>query len=240
MSVPKPSNEAKRLAALRSYRVLDTAHEAIYDDIVHLASFICETPIAVITLIDAERQWFKARLGIDGEETPREHAFCSYTILGDEPLIVQDATLDERFARNPLVTGAPNIRFYAGSPLIDRDGNALGSLCVVDQKARDLKPEQHKALQALARQVIAQLEQRRVSAELADALDELKAIRALLPICSFCRGIRQDGGYWQSVETFIGSRTGSDFSHGICPDCYKKEFPDLYAKKYGSGVKAGK
>lgn len=231
MTVSKPSNETKRLEALRRYRILDTAAETAFDDFSRLAALICETPIALITLIDADRQWFKARFGLDTPETPREHAFCSYTILGDETLVVEDATADERFASNPLVTGSPHIRFYAGTPLLTPEGYGLGSLCVIDRKPRQLRPEQRDALAALARRVVNQMELRQVSADLATALSDLKTLHGLLPICAHCKGIRNDAGYWHSVEDYLCAHTEADFSHGICPTCFQRHYPEVYAKR---------
>jgi hypothetical protein len=144
--------------------------------------------------------------------------------------VVEDATQDERFANNPLVTGAPDIRFYAGSPLIDRDGYALGSLCVIDRKPRPLLPHQQRALEALARQIIAQLEYRATAAELAEALEEVETLRTLLPICSHCKGIRNDAGYWHTVEDYLSEHTSADLSHGICPACFQQHYPEIYAK----------
>ena len=188
-----------------------------------------------MTLVDSDRQWFKARFGLDTPETPREHAFCSYTILGDEVMVVEDATLDERFADNPLVTGAPHIRFYAGAPLIDGAGNVLGSLCVIDTLPRCLTSEQSKALQALTRQVIAQLELRRTAADLAGALTDIKTLRGLLPICSHCKGMRDDAGYWQSVEEYVRAHTEADLTHGICPKCLKHHHPEMYDRLHAEG-----
>ena len=235
MPPPLPSNEAKRLEALRRYQILDSQAEQAFDDFTFLASTVCQTPIALMTLVDTDRQWFKARLGLDATETPREQAFCAHTILGADVMIVEDATADERFAHNPLVTAAPHIRFYAGAPLIDRDGFALGSLCVIDRKPRPLAPEQNKALQALARQIISQLELRRSSADLAEALTDIKTLRGLLPICSHCKGVRNDTGYWQSVETYVMSHSDADFSHSICPKCLKKHHPNIYERLHAEG-----
>jgi GAF domain-containing protein len=228
MKPPIPENDAKRVEALRRFDILDTQPEPIFDDVVHIASAICNTPIAVMSLVDSERQWFKARVGLDSSETPREQAFCAYTILGTEPLVVEDAKTDERFADNPFVTSAPHIRFYAGAPLIDRDGNALGSLCVVDQIPRKINVQQQRALKALARSVIAHLELRRVSCQLAQALNDLKTLRGLLPICSHCKNIRNDKGYWDSVESFVSAHSEAGFTHSICPNCIKKLYPDFY------------
>ncbi|MFS8911255.1 response regulator [Synechococcus sp. H60.3] len=168
---PLPPNEEERLAALREYQVLDTAPETAFDEIVRLAAYICGTPVSLVSLIDEHRQWFKAKFGIEGiEETPRDVAFCAHAILSPkEPLVVPDATQDPRFADNPFVTQEPHIRFYAGVPLVTPEGQALGTLCVVDYQPRQLSPEQLEQLKALAHQVTAQLELRRTLRELAKA-----------------------------------------------------------------------
>lgn len=161
MKADLPSNEAGRLKALRDYRILDTLPEASYDDITLLASEICGTPMAAVSLIDRSRQWFKAKVGLTIPETPRDHAFCAHAILQPGVTVVNNVTADARFADNPLVTGEPRIRFYAGAPLITPAGEALGTLCVIDQVQRTLTDPQINALRALSRQVMAQLELRR-------------------------------------------------------------------------------
>ena len=225
MKAPIPENEAKRLAALREYRILDTAAEKAYDDITALAAYICEVPIAVISLVDESRQWFKSKHGLTEPETPRDVAFCAQAILHTEPTIVPDALKDTRFADSALVTGSPHIRFYAGFPLASPEGFALGMLCAIDRKPRRLSAEQHRAMQALARQVMALLELRRVSAGLAEALEKVKTLSGLLPICAWCKRIRDDKGYWSQVEAYLHAHMGADFTHGICPECLAKMRP---------------
>jgi signal transduction histidine kinase/FixJ family two-component response regulator len=166
-----PSNEAERLSALHRYDILDTAPELAFDDITILASQICGTEIAMISLVDRDRQWFKSKLGTTMSETSRDIAFCAHGILQPEVFVVEDARADDRFAANPMVTGGPKIRFYAGAPLTTLDGHALGMLCVNSPVARTLSPEQSAGLQALSRQVVAQLELRRRTSDLALARD---------------------------------------------------------------------
>ena len=225
MKAPIPDNEAQRLAALKEYQVLDSAPEQLYDDITALAAYICDVPIALISLVDESRQWFKSKLGLNEQETPRDIAFCAHTILQTEPLIVRDALKDARFANSDLVTGAPNIRFYAGFPLASPEGFGLGSLCAIDRKPRHLSAQQKQAMKALSRQVMALLELRRVSARLADALANVKSLSGLLPICAWCKRIRDDQGYWSQVEAYVHAHTGADFTHGICPECFEKMRP---------------
>jgi PAS domain S-box-containing protein len=150
-----PENEPQRLAALERLEILDTLPQQAFDDITALASTICGTPIALISLVDSERQWFKSRFGLQATQTSREVAFCAHAILEPtEVMVVQDATLDRRFKDNPLVTEAPAIRFYAGAPIVTASGHALGTVCVVDRRARDLSAVQTEALRALSRLVV--------------------------------------------------------------------------------------
>ena len=155
-----PPDEEERLAALHRYGILDTPPEAAFDDAVHLASQACGAPIALLSLVDTDRQWFKAKVGVDVDELARDISFCGHAIQGEEVFEVPDALEDERFHDNPLVTGAPNIRFYAGAPLVTHDGYRLGTICVVDRVPRLLTAEQRAALAALSREVVTQLELR--------------------------------------------------------------------------------
>lgn len=155
-----PEYEVERIEALRRYEILDTPAESVFDSIVELAAYLCRTPVAAISLVDEQRQWFKASTGLNMRETSRDVAFCAHAILQDEPLLVPDARQDVRFADNPLVTASPNIRFYAGVPLVTPDGYPLGTLCVIDYVPRELERQQLDALQTLAVQVMAQMELR--------------------------------------------------------------------------------
>lgn len=203
-----PANEAARLATLKLYRILDTPPEQNFDDLTLLASHICNTPMALITLVDEDRQWFKSRVGIEVTETSRAVSFCAHAIKQNDIMIVPDTWQDERLRDNPQVTGAPHIRFYAGAPLITRDGFALGTLCVIDRVVRTLTRDQIEALGALRHQAEAQLELRRNLDELRVALverdraqaeqealieqlraahEDVRRLSALLPYCSTCQ-----------------------------------------------------
>jgi len=202
------TNESARLSDLRSYKILDTDPEKSFDDLTLLASYICRTPMALISLVDADRQWFKSRVGVSITETAREVSFCARAIEHSDLLIVPDATKDERFKANPLVVSEPKIRFYAGAPFRSSSGYALGTLCVIDRVPRALTPEQQEALRALSRQVQTQLELRRNLIELKSALTErdkaeqeqdrtleelrqtlghVQRLSGLIPACSTCR-----------------------------------------------------
>ncbi|PYY02139.1 MAG: hypothetical protein DMG62_15150 [Acidobacteria bacterium] len=160
-SVPVPHNEIQRIAALRSYDILDTLPEKSFDDLAQLAAIICETPGAMITFVDSDRLWFKSMVGFVANEVPRELSFCAHAIMHHEVMVVEDATKDERFAGNPLVSSAPKVRFYAGSPLRTPDGEALGSVCVIAQEPRSITDQQRQALRLLANQVQLLLEWRK-------------------------------------------------------------------------------
>jgi GAF domain-containing protein len=171
--------ENDRLAALRSYRVLDTSPEPAFDDLVRLAARACQTPMALISLIDERRQWFKAEVGLGVRETPLDRSICLSAMLLPGLTIVPDLTEAPRFARNPLVTGEPHLRFYAGAVLRTPDGVPLGALCVLDCVPRDLTEEQASTLTALARQVMSQLELRRALAERDEKLEASHRIEEL-------------------------------------------------------------
>jgi len=163
MTVPVPTNEEHRLRVLKRLEVLDTPPEAAFDRITSIASAVLDTPIALVSLVDESRQWFKSRVGLEAEETPREIAFCAHALCGEEVFVVSDASADPRFSENPLVTDNPNIRFYAGAPLKAPGGANLGTLYVIDQKPRELSNEQKDVLSNLAGLVVRELELRKAA-----------------------------------------------------------------------------
>ncbi|HET7536391.1 MAG TPA: GAF domain-containing protein [Candidatus Didemnitutus sp.] len=235
MGHPLPSNEQKRLAALRLYHVLDTAPEEAFDDIALVAAEVAGVPTAIVSLIDERRQWYKAKIGAEVNEVPREQTFCTHTILGTEVMVVEDATADPRFAANPHVTKAQGVRFYAGAPILDDEGNALGSVCVVDSRPRQLGAPKQEVLMALARTTMVLLEQRRLSHLLAEALTEVKTVQGLLPICASCKSIRTSDDYWERIEEYFSTRTDALFSHGMCPVCMQRQYPEIYASLKAQG-----
>lgn len=174
----EPAREARRLRSLRAYGILDTPREAAFDDIVRLASLICDTPIAVVNFVEDERQWFKAEIGLGVRETPLETSICAHAILEHDILVIPDTRVDDRLRENPLVTSEPGLRFYAGALLKSPDGIPLGTVCVLDTKPRQLTSSQVDALRRLARQVMGQLELRRMLVEAQDSEERLIALVA--------------------------------------------------------------
>jgi GAF domain-containing protein len=171
MEAARPENEDERLESLRQFKVLDSDPEEAFDAVTRLAALICHTPIALITFVDAERQWFKSRVGFAQRQTPRDVSFCAHAILQPGPLIVRDTQDDERFRDNPFVLGNPHIRFYAGAPLTTDEGFRLGTLCVLDTVPRVLFSDQATALSLLSTQTMALLNMRRTVAYLESALN---------------------------------------------------------------------
>lgn len=198
-----PENEEARLRALKQYAILDSAAEKDYDDITLLAAYICKTPMSMVSLVDETRQWFKSRVGIEAQETPRDHAFCAHAILQPtEVMVVPDAKDDERFANNPHVTGPTKVRFYAGVPLVTPTGEALGTLCVLDRTPRSLTPEQLEAMRALGRLVVSQLEMRSSLAKLEQTVMESE--RYVVQLEEYQRSIEQAQVRLESKSTTDG------------------------------------
>ena len=188
-AAPLAANEHDRLSALRDLLVLDSGPEPIFDSIARMAAEICGTPFALIGLIDEERQWFKANVGLHGvSETPRSIAFCAHAILGDAVFVVPDATLDCRFADNPLVTASPDIRFYAGAPLVMTGGERIGTLCVIDRQARSLTDAQLQMLDSLATVASDALQMRR------DLINKSLSIRS-----EFERSLSQSESHYRAI-----------------------------------------
>lgn len=216
MEIPKkPANETDRLNALREYDILDSPPEKDFDDIVELASMICETPISTITMIDEARQWFKAKVGLKDNETSRDDAFCAHAIHSDEVMIVTDATKDKRFYDNPFVTGNPDIRFYAGMPLISPGGFNLGTLCVIDTKPKNLLPHQLFALEVLSRQVIKQMELRKKVFELEHLNDTHRKLLSVI------------GHDLRSPLTSLYGLLELSEKYDLPPDEFKRKLPEV-------------
>lgn len=248
MSAPLPENEAARLEALHRYGILDTVPEQDFDDLSRLAALICSTPIATVTFVDENRQWFKSKIGLDVQETPRDIAFCAHTILRREVLVIPDASQDERFRFNPLVTGEKNVRFYAGAPLITAEGHALGTICVIDRVPRGISPQQIEALRALARLVVAQLELRRSVSDLSQAVRQRRQTEQeidqlfTLSIDMLC--IADTDGYFKRLNPAWEKTLGipaeqllsKPYAYFVHPDDREATYAE--AKKINAGIPA--
>ncbi|MCV7346787.1 sensor domain-containing diguanylate cyclase [Mycolicibacterium rhodesiae] len=222
---PIPENEARRLSVLADYNIMDSLPEQAYDDFVRLASAICGTPIALITLLDEQRQWFKANIGLDANQTPRSQAFCAHAIMNpDDVMTVEDATADQRFAANPLVTGDPGIRFYAGAPLVAPTGEALGTLCVIDRQPRKLTESQREALEILSRQVVVQLELRRSIDTLEQAvLDQEKYVELMQEYQRDIEKIRVHLESQSVTDVLTGAQNRRSFDLRLEEECMRAQ-----------------
>lgn len=223
---PYPLNESERQAALERYQVLDTPEERAYDDIATLAAALMDVPIALVSLVDKERQWFKAHHGFEARETARTKSFCAWAVYDNATLVVEDTRVDERFVDNPLTEGEQGIRFYAGVPLRTTDDFVLGTLCVIDTRPRQTSMQEISQLQVLARVLMRELESRRMAAELAGALERVRLLSEMIPVCAYCNRVRQDETYWDTLEGFLQAHAGTQISHGICPECAQQHFSD--------------
>lgn len=239
MNSKKDKNGLRRLTTLRRYQILDSVSERTYDDIVTLAAHIFEAPIAAILHLENEAHSLKTAVGVRGAESflLNTRRFCDETMAEPDVMVVEDTICDERFAVNPLVTSGPQIRFYAGAPLARPDGLGLGSLCVMDVRPRRVGRREKEMLQSLARMVMTTMDLHRVSDALASEVLKVKNLSGLLPICSGCKNIRNDGGYWQRVECYVSENSSAEFTHGMCPECAGKYFPGLSAEELAEAVK---
>lgn len=217
---PLPSNEHERLRALESFQIIDSPRTPHFDDLAQQAAIGLGMPIALITFIDEDRQWVMASVGIKLEGTSREHAFCAHTIMGDEVMVVEDTHADERFKDNPYVLGDPCFRFYAGAPLLTREGHALGSICVLDTKPRRLSPSQRAYLKDLANQVVHLLELERAARALKEVLHDEKLAKTLTMICAYCDHTQAQDGTWHATAP----QSDAHKTHGICPVCFEVHF----------------
>ncbi len=214
-----PVNEKNRLKAVQGYRILNSLDEEDFDRITELASIICDVPISLISILDENRQWFKSKVGLDVKETSRDLAFCQYAILDTSIFEIEDATLDVRFKENALVTGEPNIRFYAGFPLIDPDGYALGTLCVIDRKAKTLTSAQKKALQILAKETTSLIVERAKN-------DDLKNFEHFFQLSSDIMGIAGMDGFFKQVNPALEGSLGYDAHYLITTPFINLVHPD--------------
>lgn len=239
VNIPTNKNGRQRLTTLHRYQILDSVSERTYEDIVKLAAHIIDAPIAAILQVENEHHLLKTAVGVRGAESflLNTHKFCDETMSEPDVMVVEDTICDERFALNPLVTSGPQIRFYAGAPLAMPDGLGLGSLCVMDTKPRRVGRREKEMLQSLARMVMTTMDLHRVSDALAAEVMKVKNLSGLLPICSGCKNIRNDGGYWQRVECYVQENSLAEFTHGMCPHCAKKYFPSLSAEEIAAAVK---
>jgi PAS domain S-box-containing protein len=239
MLIPaEPNDEKQRIQELHALAVLDTKTDPRFDDIVRLSAHIIGCPISLISLVDVDRQWFKAKVGIDASETPREHSFCAHAIHEDKTLVVEDATCDHRFADNPLVTGEPSIRFYAGHPLTTSEGYRVGTLCAIDRVSRSLSDEQLDMLRRLARQASSLLEQRRNELALRTSKENSQRLFAKIPavVVSF-RGAEHVVEYASSsqVALFRGQQLTGRALLEVQPEAAHNGLLQVLDDVYGSG-----
>lgn len=237
---PAPSHprERERIARLKSYEILDTGFDEKFDRLTRLAASLLGTPIATITLVDSDRQWFKSRVGLDGREGPRETSFCGHAILGPGLMVVEDASKDERFADNPLVTGEPHIRFYAGAPLVDKDGLELGTLCVIDRKPRVLADDERRILADLAGMAVDEMDLHRNLRDLRRAHTDLRVANKRLEILAASDALtglanRRAFDAAMALELGRAGRAGSPFSLLLVDADHFKKYNDHYGHQSG-------
>ena len=232
-----PKNEVERLAALKEYDILDSLPEKAFDDITMLASMICETPIALVSLVDENRQWFKSHHGIDASETPRSISFCGHAIQELELFVVEDAFDDERFKDNPLTTGAPHVRFYAGAPLTTQEGLNLGTLCVIDSQPKQLNDQQRQALRALANRVVSELDlklslkkRHQAEVELLRSKQLLAQIIEVMPNVVFAKDIKDEFRFtiWNKAAENLFGLKASDCIGKRDYEFFPKEQADIF------------
>ena len=223
IKAPFPFDEEQRLKELTDFQILDSLDESKFDDLTSLASAICQSPISLISLIDKDRQWFKSKVGLSANETPRDISFCGHAIMGNEIFEIPDAELDERFQDNPLYTGQPHVRFYAGAPLVTKSGHKLGTLCVIDHVPRNLTDWQKDALKKLSQQVMLLMEARTREKLLAEANSKFDAIVNNIPV--MLTSFNEEGKFdWMNHE--MERELGWKINHSSEENFLAKIFPD--------------
>jgi signal transduction histidine kinase len=241
MAYASPSNERERLAELYRYEILDTPAEQFFDRLTQLAAQTFEAPIAVVSLVDRDRQWFKSHHGTALTQTPREQAFCAHTILSKEPLVVEDATADPRFANNPLVLGDPSIRFYAAAPLVTSRGFVIGSLCVIDRRPRTVTPDQMNTLRLLAVQVVQQFELRQVAETLRRQSTLLEKVQSTAQIGGWELDLRSKELTWTEETYRIHGLTPAEYAPTLetSIDFYIPEARPLIRQAVAAAIASG-
>ncbi|KIG15345.1 Diguanylate cyclase (GGDEF domain) with GAF sensor [Enhygromyxa salina] len=215
-----------RVDTLHGYAILDSEPEPRFDALTKISSLALDLPVTLITLVDAAREWTKSAYGVELASLPTQLGFGSAAIAARQLLVIEDISTDPRFAAHPLVTGPLQLRFFAGVPLEVRCGHQIGSLCVFGQTPHAVTPRETELLLALAGQVVQMLELRRTESELEGAVQSIRTLATLIPICSHCRKVRDDENHWSTLERLVQAKTGSRFTHGICPDCVREHYPD--------------
>lgn len=215
-----------RVDALTEYAILDSDPEPRFDALTKILSLALDLPVAVISLVDADREWTKAAYGVAPASLPTEPGFAAEAITSGGLSVIEDVAADPRFAAHPLVTGPRQLRFFVGAPLEIECGHRIGSLWALGPEPRTLLPRETELLRTLAQQVVEMLELRRTEAQLEDAVQRIRTLASLIPICSHCRKVRDDENHWSTLERLVQAKTGSRFTHGICPECVREHYPD--------------
>ena len=215
-----------REEALAEYAILDSDTEARFDTLTKVAAMALGLPMALISIVDGEREWVKSAYGVESNAIPNMPGMSAETVELGEPLAIADATIDPRFCEHPLVTGRLAIRSFLGVPLEVHSGHRLGTLAVLGSASHIHSSRDTELLEALAVQVVELLELRRTEAQLEATSEKIRTLATLIPICSHCRKVRNEDRHWSTLERLVQAKTGSRFTHGICPDCVREHYPD--------------
>lgn len=225
-----PLDDAERLEALRRTGLLDGDPDPTLDRLTRLASRILQAPVSLVTLIDEDRQFFASQVGASEpwasrRESPLSYSLCKHVVAERDAMVIPDATKDERVCENDAVSEL-GVRAYVGVPLVTAEGHAIGSFCVMDGRPRDWSDDDLEILRDLAMAAMAEIELRMTVRALDEALGRIRTLRGLIPICTSCKNVRDDAGYWQRVEQFVTHHSDATFTHGLCPDCADEMYGD--------------